>query len=488
MAQPSPDDRILLRRLERLPLSRPHLMLLLMGGLGLAFDAMDGSLVSYLLPAVTPLWHLEPWQTGLVGSSLLIGILIGALGAGVGGDAIGRRRVMMYGLALYCAATLVAAMAPSWELFFAARIVAGIGIGVEGAIIPPYISEFVPARYRGVFVGSIAGFFAFGYVASALLGRLFVPALGDGWRIAQVITAAPVLMLLWWRRKLPESPRWLLTQGRRDEAAEVVDALEAAVRAAGKQVPAVEPAPEPVAETAEPVTPAAKPRLGAGLVEIWRGGLARQTAVLWLLWAAITFSFFGFFVWIPSLLVERGLTVSSSFTYALVITIAQIPGYYSAAFLNERLDRKRTIAFYLLAGAASAFLLAQAGSNTELLVYGILLSFFMNGTYAGLYAYTPEVYPTSIRATGMGAASAAGRVGGIAAPILIGVMFASVGFLGVFSTLAGVLVVGAVAVLTLGLSTSGRTLEDLGSEAAAQPDSAPPRTSASPALTHDSTK
>jgi putative MFS transporter len=478
-------DRALLQRLERLPLSRPHVMLLFMGGLGIAFDGMDGSLVAYLLPAVTPLWDLESWQTGLVGSSLLIGILIGALSAGIAGDAIGRRRVMMYALALYCGATLVAAAAPSWELFFAARVVAGIGIGAEAAIIPPFISEFVPARYRGIFVGSIAGFFSLGYVASALLGWLFVPALDDGWRIAQVITALPVLMLLWWRRRLPESPRWLIQRGRHREASEVVEALEAAVRASGKDVPPVSLSSEPTPES-PPAPRRYKP--GAGVVEIWRNNLARRTAVLWMLWMSITFSFFGFFVWIPSLLVERGLTISGSLTYALVITLAQIPGYYSGAFLNERLDRKRTIAFYLLAGAASAFMMAQADSNSELLFYGVLLSFFMNGTYAGLYAYTPEVYPTAIRATGMGCASAVGRVGGISAPILIGVLFASIGFLGVFAMIAGVLVLGAVAVLTLGLSTRGRTLEELSPDASPQRRSSTTRVACGRILNQSTTK
>ncbi|MGW7680954.1 MFS transporter [Kribbella sp. NPDC054772] len=451
--------RTLLDRLERLPLSRPHFVLLLMGGLGIAFDGMDGSLVSYLLPAVKPLWHLAPWQIGLIGSSLLIGILIGALSAGIVGDAIGRRKVMMYALALYCVATLIAAFAPSWEIFFSARIVAGIGVGAEAAIIPAFIAEFIPARSRGLLVGAVAGFFSAGYVASALLGRLFVPTFDHGWRIAQVVTALPVLMLLWWRRSLPESPRWLIQQGRYAEAGVVVDALEDAVRAAGKDVP---PVSAPSVETTVSVPRSPKP--GAGLVLMWQNGLARRTAVLWLLWISITFAFFGFFTWIPSLLVERDLTISKSLTYALLITLAQIPGYYSGAYLNERLDRKWTIASYLSAGAISAFLLANASNNGQLLACGILLSFFMNGTYAGLYAYTPEVYPTAIRATGMGTASAVGRLGGISAPILIGVLFTSIGFLGVFSMIAAALLLGAVAILTLGLSTRGRRLEELDPE------------------------
>ncbi|MFE7160822.1 MFS transporter [Streptomyces sp. NPDC057636] len=469
---PSPaSGQTLLARLERLPVAHPHFRLMFMGGLGIAFDGMDGSLVSYVLPVVTPLWNLAPWQTGLLGSALLIGIMIGALCAGLAGDAIGRRRVMMYALALYSAATAAAAFAPNWEFFFWARTVAGIGVGAEAAIIPAFMSEFVPSRIRGLFVGSIAGFFSLGYIAAALLGRFFVPAFADGWRFAQLVTAAPVLILLWWRRGLQESPRWLLQKGRLAEAEIVVASLEASVeRATGRPlspVPAVpEPAtlaPLPAHEPSAPSPAPAQEPTGASqrLAALWRGGMARRTAVLWLLWTSLTFAYYGFFVWIPSLLVQQGMTMSKSFTYSLLITIAMIPGYYSAAFLTERMDRTRTIAAYLAGGAVSAFLLSQGGSNHQVLLFGVLLSFFMNGTYAALYAYSPEVYPTVIRATGTGAASAFGRIGGIAAPITIGVLYATVGFSGVFTMVTGALVVGAAAVLLFGVNTSGRTLEEL---------------------------
>ncbi|MGW5649137.1 MFS transporter [Saccharopolyspora sp. NPDC003752] len=462
MSTNSPAGPALLARLERLPVSRPHFRLMLMGGLGIAFDGMDGSLVSYVLPAVTPLWGLAPWQTGLLGSSLLIGIMIGALSAGLAGDAIGRRRIMMYALAVYCVATVAAAFAPDWGFFFVARLIAGIGVGAEAAIIPAFMSEFVPGRIRGLFVGSIAGFFSLGYIAAALLGTFFVPAFPDGWRVAQLVTAAPLLMLLWWRRALPESPRWLIDQGRLDEAETVVAQLEERVeRATGKPLPPVEEQAGP-----EPVRAAERSGAGSRIAGLWLGGMARRTAVLWLLWISLTFAYYGFFTWIPSLLVQQGMTMSKSFTYSLLITIAQVPGYYSAAYLSERLDRKRTIAGYLTGGAIAAFLLSQGSADAQVLIFGALLSFFMNGTYAALYAYTPEVYPTRMRATGTGAASAFGRIGGIVAPIIIGVLYASIGFGGVFTMVTGALVAGALGVLVFGVSTSGRTLEELTGTAA----------------------
>lgn len=442
--------RSLLERMDGMQVGKPHIQLAFIGGLGLLFDGMDGSLVSYIMPIIKPLWHLDGAQAGLIGSSLLIGIFIGAIGAGALGDRIGRRKVMMYALALYATATVVAAFSPGWEFFFIMRVIAGIGIGAEAAIIPTFIAEFIPKKRRGFFVGAVAGFFALGYVSAALIGTTVVAGLPEGWRIGQLITAAPIVMLLWWRRVLPESPRWLLTRGRDAEAAEIVQGLEEGRLVRTRNAPVV---------AVKADTPKAPPLFQQA--ELWRHGNARRTAVIWLLWLSVTFSFYGFFVWIPSLLVAKGMTITGSFTYSLIITIAQIPGYYSAAFLNERLSRRVTIAIYLTGGAVSAFLLSQAPSEGAVLAFGSLLSFFMNGCYAGLYAYTPEVYGTRLRATGMGSASAFGRIGGITAPILIGAAYPVLGFGGVFTMVMAVLGGAALVVLVFGVSTSGRSLEEI---------------------------
>jgi len=454
------DQRELIARVERLPLSRPHFGLLVQGGLGYTFDGMDGAVVAFILPAAAAVFALSGPEQGLLASSTLMGFLFGALAAGLLGDRIGRRRVMMYALALYALASVVAALAPNWPVLLSFRILAGVGTGAESAIIAPFLSEFVPSRYRGRYIGSLAGFFAYGFVFAALLGYFLVPTFSQGWRIVQVITALPILMLLWWRRVLPESPRYLLARGRAAEAEAVVVRLEERVRrATGRELPA----PQPAALAAEVVAAPSGQGIRA-VAWLWRGPLARQTATTWALWFSITFAYYGFFTFIPSLLIHQGLTITKSFGYAIGIYLAQIPGYYSAAFISERLDRKWTIGAYLAGGALSALGLANAAGNSQLLWFGILLSFFMNGTYACLYSYTPEVYPTPIRATGMGAASAFGRIGGILSPLIIGSAYASLGFTGVFVLTCAVLSVGVLAVLTLGVSTKGRTLEDISAE------------------------
>lgn len=442
-------------RLDRLPLSRVHHRLLVIGGLGYTFDGMDAAIVAFLLPELRRVFDLSNGQLGLVGSATPFGFLFGAALAGVLGDRIGRKKVMLSALAIYAVFSVVAALAPSYEVFLGARVLAGLGTGAESAIIAPYLSEFVPAARRGWFVGALAGFFSFGFLAAALIGRFIVPASDQGWRWAQLITAVPILLVLWWRRGLPESPRWLTAQGRSAEADRIVMQMEGSVlRQRGGPLP-----PVTASHESDQATPSVS--VMAGLRYLWAAPMRRRTAVTWLIWFVITFSYYGFFSWIPTLLIDKGITVTKSFTFSIVIYAAQIPGYFSAAWISERIDRKNTIALYLSGSAISALWLSQMTSPAQILLAGAVLSFFLNGTYAGVYAYTPEVFPTFIRSTGSGLASAFGRVGSIIAPLIIGITAASWGFAGVFGMTTVILVVGVIATLVFAVSTKGRTLEDI---------------------------
>ena len=148
----------------------------------------------------------------------------------------------------------------------------------------------------------------------------------------------------------------------------------------------------------------------------------------WIMWLSITFSYYSFFVWIPGLLVESGMSMTKSFGYSLAIYCAQVPGYFSAAWFNEKIGRQATIASYMLL-AAGALGLALAKTDGQIMLAGIIMSFF-NGTYAGVYAYTAEVFPTAVHHR-RGLASAIGRLGAIASPVLVGYLYPKFGFLGV---------------------------------------------------------
>ena len=451
-------------RLDRLTLSRPHYKLLLIGGLGYSFDGMDGAVVAFLLPRIQELWGLSNASLGLVGSAAPLGFFFGAILSGWMGDRFGRKKVMLWALAFYCLMSVVAAMAPNFEIFLIARIFAGLGAGAESVIIAPFLSEFIPPKRRGWFIGTLAGFFSFGFVGAALIGRFVVPMGEDGWRWAQVITAIPILLLLWWRRSLPESPRFLISRGRIAEATEVVDRFEqSVVKATGKQLAPLTAGNEEITKHEQKIN------IWNALKFMWSRAMRRRTAVIWLIWFVITFSYYGFFSWIPTLLVGRGITVTKSFEYSIIIYLAQIPGYFSAAWLNDRIDRKNTIALYLTGSALSAFWLSQSNDSGMILVAAATLSFFLNGTYAGVYAYTPELFPTWMRATGVGLASAVGRIGSILAPSIIGIFSVALGFGGVFVMTTVVLTIGVLGVVIFGASTAGKSLEDINARAEHDP-------------------
>jgi putative MFS transporter len=447
-------------RLERLPLSSFHRRLLLIGGLGYMFDGLDSSSLAFLLPVVSKLWHLTSAETGLVASSTYIGYFFGAFLSGVLADVIGRRRIMMSALAIYCVASLASATAPDWHTFFSLRVVAGFGSGAETVVIAPFLAEFVPRRYRGMFCGALVGFMSFGYLTSSILGFAVVRNFADGWRYLAVITSLPVVMLLWWRRTLPESPRWLESQGRAAEANSIVSKIEAWFAAKGIALAPV--------STVSPVSAAPAPAAVKGgssawrnVLALWSPRLARTTAVSWLMWFSVAFAYYSFFSWIPSLLVKEGLTITKSFGYSIAIYGAQIPGYFSAAWLNEKIGRKAVVASYMMLGGIAAITLAFSHTGIQIMAAGIALSFFMNGAFAGVYAYTPEVFPTAVRTTGTGSSSSFGRIGSVSAPILVGLVYPVFGFLGVFAMTTTVLLIGACVVFLLGIETRNRSLEDI---------------------------
>ncbi|MEX3940062.1 MFS transporter [Paraburkholderia sp. BR10937] len=442
-------------RLERLPLAGFHRKLLLIGGLGYMFDGLDSSSLAFLLPVVSKLWHLTSAETGLVASSTYIGYFFGAFLSGVLADVIGRRRIMMSALAIYCAASMASATAHDWHTFFALRMLAGFGSGAETVVIAPFLAEFVPRRYRGMFCGALVGFMSFGYLSSSILGYTVVRNFADGWRYLAVLTSLPVVMLLWWRRTLPESPRWLESRGRSAEADSIVRAIESRFEQEGISL-------APLGSVG--AIPAAAQGSGSALqnvLTLFSRRLVGTTAVSWLMWFSVAFAYYSFFSWIPSLLVKEGLTLTKSFGYSIAIYGAQIPGYFSAAWLNERIGRKGVVASYMTLGGLAAIALAFSHTGVQITVAGMCLSFFMNGAFAGVYAYTPEVFPTAVRTTGTGSSSSFGRIGSVSAPILVGLVYPAFGFIGVFAMTTAVLLAGACVVFFLGIETRNRSLEDI---------------------------
>ncbi|MGO2659968.1 MFS transporter [Mycetocola reblochoni] len=486
----------LLARLDDLEPGKPHRRLMVMGGLGYTFDSFDGQLMGYALSALIVIWAIPAEVSGWLLSSIFFGYLVGALVAGVLADRFGRKRLMLTSLLIFSLCSLLMGTATTVPELFIWRALAGIGIGAETALIAPYISEFLPAKARGTFVARTVGFLAFGYILAGVIAPIVIsPNPEIGWRIAAVVAALPVVLLLWWRRRLPESPRFLLTRGRIDEATAVVEDFErrsgldpaehaaavAARRASAtgseqQATAAADPAASPAGPGGDPSAAGAagaaapdgaepggqgRSKLLAPLAGLWRGRLARTTIVIWVLWFILTGVNYGFASWLPALLITaKGFTLTGSFLFALVTALAQLPGYYVASLLIDRMERKWLLAIYAAGGTVSAVIVALAGSPSVLLLGCALLAAFTNGAAAVYYTYTAELYPTAVRATGVGVASAVGRIGAISAPIAIGYLYASIGFANVFLCLVAALVLAVVVVVVFGERTSGRRLNE----------------------------
>ena len=440
-------------RLDRVPLNPFHWRLLVISGLGWMFDAMDVLMLGFLLGPIASEFKLDPGQRGSIASATFVGMFLGAAVAGRLADRYGRRGVFTVTLVIFSIGSALSALAPTYETLIAARIIAGLGLGGELPVAATLVSELSPRSQRGRMIVLLESFWAYGTILAGVVAITILPTYG--WRWAFAVGALPALYVAYLRRALPESPRFLAEKGRAPEADAVVRRVE---RAGGGALLTLAPAVAPVR--------AGKTRL----TELLSRRYARRTAMLWILWFGVVLTYYGMFLWIPSLLVTRGfddVRPGQANVLFFLSTLAQVPGYFSAAWLVERWGRKPTLIAFLIGTAVSAIMFGNAGTGTDAFVWAALLSFFDLGVWGVVYAYTPELYPTAVRATGAGSAAAVGRLGGIVGPYLTPVLVPVIGQGGLFGAFTGLLVLVAIAVFALAEETKGRSLEEISAPAAA---------------------
>lgn len=423
------------QRLESLDYNRAHTRLLIGSGIGWALDAMDVGLISFVMAALTVQWKLSLHQTSWLGSIGFVGMALGASLGGLLADRIGRRQVFAATLLVYGLATAASSLVTGIAALMALRFVVGLGLGAELPVASTLVSEFAPSKIRGRMVVALEAFWAVGWMMAALLGYLVIPHSHNGWRYALAVGIVPTFYAAVIRRHLPESVRFLESKGRDDEA-------EAAVRSfedAGSGTPTRVVEAPVVDDLAEPTGPQ----------NIWSHRLRVRTAALWIVWFCINLSYYGAFIWIPSLLVKQGFSIVKSFEFTLIMTLAQLPGYALAAWLIEVWGRRATLASFLFGSALAALAYGHAGTHAEILAAGCALSFANLGAWGALYAIGPEIYPTSIRGTGTGAAAAFGRIASIAAPLLVPVLIAGGGNGLAFTVFSAAFAVAALACFAL---------------------------------------
>ena len=393
--------------------------LLLIAGTGWLFDAMDVGLLSFILAALKQDWGLSPSQLGWIGSVNSIGMAIGAFIFGIYADKKGRKSAFLFTLLMFSIASGLSAFAWGLGSLLILRFYIGMGLGGELPVASTLVSESVASEIRGRIVVLLESFWAVGWILAALIAYFLIPLPAVGWRGAMIICAIPAFYALYLRFNLDDSPTYINLN-----------------------------------------TDARKESVLTKIQSLLSREFCRQTVMLWVVWFCVVFSYYGMFLWLPNVMMMKGFNMVKSFEYILIMTFAQLPGYFTVAWLIERVGRKWVLVTYLLGTLLSAYLFGVAESANQLLLYGALLSFFNLGAWGAMYAYTPEQYTTNIRATGAGMAASVGRIGGILGPLMVGLLVANAVSVNViFGLFSLSLAIAIVAILLLGKETKQTNLQ-----------------------------
>jgi putative MFS transporter len=445
-AEPAPHRPTAAQRLDRLPAASFHRRMAWMIGLGLFFDGFDLYMASGIMPALVASGWADMHANALFASAGALGALIGAFFAGWLGDRRGRKFTFQFNLGLFGAMSVAAAFAPNMEWLIALRFLMSIGLGAEIVVGYATISEFVPPATRGRWSAVLLFIATASLLASNLVGYLVIPSFG--WRWMFVIAGAGGLLVWAMRKGMPESPRWLETVGRWQEADVILDRIEAAI----------------LVETGKPLPAPAHVRLATHAKfttrDLFRPPILRSTCIGITLNVVALSALYGFIIWLPTFLVKQGLAVQASLGHTALISTGSLAGVFLAGLFIDRGSRKHWIVLSSIISAVLGYAYANAGSLEATTAVGVfLIASLYFGTTMGWTTYVPELFPTELRLRGSGISSVAGRAIAIVAPQGVAQLYAIDGASAVVYTLMGLLVAQGVIVAVFGIQTNRRSLD-----------------------------
>jgi putative MFS transporter len=450
----------LIARLERVPITRWHLRARLIMGSATFFDAFDALSLAFVLPVLVGLWGISAVQIGWLIAAGYLGQFVGALLFGALAERYGRIRSAAGATALMSVMSLACALAGHFPALLALRLVQGIGVGGEMPVAAVYINELSKARGRGRFFLLYEMIFPIGLMVTGQIGAIVVPLLG--WQVMFLIGGIPGLVISGLLLRLRESPRWLISKGRMAEAEAIIEEIEGSVALGTQRTQDEARDEEPqVAQNDTPATPRGDNR--TRWAELLSPFYRTRTVVVWTLWASAYFITNGLNNWMPTLYNSvYGLTITQSLRAGTLNNIAQVAILLGCAFVIDRIGRRRWATVCFVAGAVLLATLGvfASGSVTAVIVLVTLSYGIVGSVNAVLYLYTPEIYPTRMRAIGTGSATCWLRLASAAGPLLVGYFVADRGTGAVFLMFAIVGIVGAV-VATFMLETRNRRLEDI---------------------------
>jgi putative MFS transporter len=447
-------------RLDRLPFSRTIWHFVLLIALGGVFELYDLFMTAYIAPGLVksgmfvakPPSFFAPTGVGFFVFCTFAGMFVGTMGFGFVADRVGRRAIFTYSLVWYSLASTIMAFQTSAEGVNLWRFIASVGIGLEQVTIDTFIPELVPPQGRGR-AFAFYQFIAFLIVpVVAFLGWLLVPLspLGlDGWRWIALISAAGALAAWWLRRALPESPRWLARHGHLERAERTLREIEAAVeRDIGGPLPAV---PPPRAE-----------RIGSSTFrELFEPPYLGRTVMMSTFNLLSVVGYYGFAAWVPTLLIDKGITVTTSLLYAFIIAIANPVGPLLGFLVADRMERKWQIVWSGVGIGVFMLLFATQENQAAIIALGILVTLSNNWLSFTFHNYQAELFPTRVRARAVGFVYAWGRASAAFVGLLIGFFFREGGTMGVALFIGAAMILMILTIGVFGPKTLNQPLEEI---------------------------
>ena len=404
-------------------------------------DAMQVLSIGFSAPSIAKTFGKTVPEALQTGTFFFIGMLIGAFVFGRLADRIGRRPVLMMAVVIDALAGVASAFAPEFAWLLVLRFITGIGVGGTLPVDYTMMAEFLPSDRRGRWLVLLESFWAVGTIFLALLARVAVYWGEDAWRVIFFVTGLPALIGVVLRFYIPESPMYLNRNGKSEEARKVLQRV-AKVNGNTVDIPALQP----------------EKQERKSLFALFSQDLRRRSFSLFLAWALISIAYYGVFVYLPVKLSSEGFAFMRGQVFLVVLALVQLPGFALSAYGVERWGRKPTLIGFLLLSAVGCMLYSLGSSPFVVIGSTLLMSFSLLGTWGALYAFTPEVYPTDLRASGMGMAGAVARFGGLFAPAIIAPIMAT-HFTMALAVLSAMLVGGALSIWAVDVESRNRALD-----------------------------
>ncbi|MGE7610365.1 MFS transporter [Peribacillus frigoritolerans] len=432
-------DNVGVIKLDDAPLNKFHIKIA-----GLTFGAhfTDGyilGIIAFALSLLTPQMNLTPFWIGLIGSSALIGLFLGSLVLGWISDYVGRQKIFVFSFVVITAASILQFFADSpMELVFY-RILLGIGLGGDYSVGHTMLAEFSPRKHRGVLLGSFSVVWTFGYVVANLIGILAVDSAPDAWRWMLASSAIPAVIILILRMGTPESPRWLISKGRIDEAREIVK----------KHV-----GPNIVLDDERPV------QTNSSIATLFRKDIRKRTAFNCIFFVCLVIPYFAIYTFLPSILDAIGL--SEGYGTDFLLNGLLIVGAILGIWFTVKFSRRGFLisSFIVLIVTLSLLSVLPSSATVMMIISFAVFTLIMSAVSNLVGVFPAESFPTEIRSTGVGLATSISRLGSAIGTFLLPMGIANFGIQFTMFCLTAVLIIGAVVSIAWAPETKSLTLSD----------------------------